>query len=516
MRERQALHFVVPATTGVVVLSVLVVYVRTMAPTITWQHSGADSGDLVTAAINLGIPHPTGYPLYTLIAHLFTRLTWAEPARSVTLFSALAASLAVGVTFYTVCRWLMRQEGLRGIVLPAAWAGAGLLAFGELLWSQATIAEVYSLSALLFASLLAVGLTTRQWLRPYFLALLVGFALAHHVTIVLLLPALWPYADSIRRWLTVRRAVLLMLCVLPGLLCYAMIPLAGRDHPIPYWGQPDSVAGFLWLVTGTAYRRYLGAVPAAHLLERLSSWAGIWVRDLGVPGLALAFLGLCRGLETDRPFTRFGLSVVAFYTAYAMLYATADSYLYLLPAAVIAALWTARGAVVIVVSLRTWLGLGLPGRVATLSAILVLIALPIASLATRFTAMDISQDREAFRFAEGVLAAAAPSAIVISSGDLQTFPLWYVRYGLRQRPDVVVVDRRLLAFDWYRDDLARRHPELDELAQVHDAHHAVAHILQEGSLHRPLLLAYADELLLSTGVWATADGRFFTLVREDR
>ncbi len=73
------------------------VYWLTLAQTITWRHNGADSGDLVTAAFVLGIPHPPGYPLYTLIAFFFARNPLFEPAHGVAIFSAVMASASVFV-----------------------------------------------------------------------------------------------------------------------------------------------------------------------------------------------------------------------------------------------------------------------------------------------------------------------------------------------------------------------------------------------------------------------------------
>src|SRR5438105_2056790 len=43
------------------------VYVRTLAPSIVW----GDSPELTAAAYTAGVAHPTGYPLYTLLAHIF-------------------------------------------------------------------------------------------------------------------------------------------------------------------------------------------------------------------------------------------------------------------------------------------------------------------------------------------------------------------------------------------------------------------------------------------------------------
>jgi hypothetical protein len=511
---RRSRSTVLLAATGCTVLLAFAIYVRTMAPTVTWRHGGSDSGDFITAAINLGVPHPTGYPLYTLIAHLFTALPGAEPAWNVTFLSVVAAALAVGATFRAAYQLIATQEGATGaLALAAAWAAASVLAFGELLWSQATVAEVYSLNAFLVAILLAVALSGSPRARPYVLTLLFGLGLAHHVTIVWLLPALWPYLPAIRQWLTVRRSLRLGFCLLPGLLAYLYIPIRAAHHPVPNWGQADDLSGFIWLVSGAAYRQYLSALPASHLLQRLSAWAGIWVRDFGVLGLALALMGVWRGLETDRRFTWSGLTYVLLLSGYAMLYVTIDSYLYLIPAAIIIALWMAQGAVSVLHGLQDWARSGLRRHAVTVAGLVILAALPLISIITRFQAMDLSVDYEAYAFAENVLEAVFPDAIVVSDGDTQTFPLWYLRYGLEKRPDVIVVDRRLLAFDWYRGELASQYPELAMVAETHDAQEAIASLVQEAGLHRPVHLTYSDDFVLGLAAWAYQDP-VFTLLRE--
>jgi hypothetical protein len=484
-----------------------------MAPTITWRNAGADSGDLVTAAINLGVPHPTGYPLYTMLAHAFVGLPGAEPARDVNLLSAVAGALAVGATFWAAYRVIAAEEKAAGALpLVAGWAAAGAYAFGELLWSQATIAEVYSLNALLVALLVAVAWTPKVPGRPYILALLFGLGLAHHATVVLLLPALWPYVPTIRRWLTIRKLVGVVACLVPGLLAYLYIPLRASAHPVPNWGSADNLASFLWLVSGAVYRSYLRAPRLAFVLQRASAWAGIWVRDLGVLGLALALLGLWRGLETGRRFDLFGLTYVALLSIYAVLYVTVDSYLYLITAAIVIALWMSRGAFVMLQAVQGW-SRSRNGRAWLAIAAVVVLAVPVFSLVTRFRAMDLSADFEAYAFAADVLQAAEPNAVVISDGDEQTFPLWYLRYGLQQRPDLTVVDRRLLAFGWYRDQVASQQPALAMVAEAHDAQSAIMVLIQEGGRRGPIHLTFSDEAVLTLARWADQD-LLYTLIRE--
>src|SRR5581483_1437856 len=95
-------------------LITLAAYLATLAPTVT----GEDSGELVPAAWTLGIPHPPGYPLWTVIAHLFTYVPIGDAAFRVNLCSAVLGSAA--------CALLVFIAGLLDVG-PAAAAGAGLL-----------------------------------------------------------------------------------------------------------------------------------------------------------------------------------------------------------------------------------------------------------------------------------------------------------------------------------------------------------------------------------------------------
>ena len=66
-------------------------YCATLARTVGF----IDSGELAWASATLGIPHPTGYPLYTLLTYFFvSALPFFEPIVSINLFSAAAASAA--------------------------------------------------------------------------------------------------------------------------------------------------------------------------------------------------------------------------------------------------------------------------------------------------------------------------------------------------------------------------------------------------------------------------------------
>src|SRR6266498_1775135 len=132
---------------AVLVASLLTIYLRTLAPGLTWANAGSDGGDLITAAATGGIAHPTGYPLYLLLARLFQLLPFGSLAFRTNLMSALLTTLATALVFDLVTRSILSPRNSLPW-LPGLVAG---YAFGlaPLIWSQAVITEVYALQTLL-------------------------------------------------------------------------------------------------------------------------------------------------------------------------------------------------------------------------------------------------------------------------------------------------------------------------------------------------------------------------------
>src|ERR687890_2533410 len=119
-----------------------ILYLGTLAPTVL-PYSTPDTLDspMLQAEVSvLGITHPTGYPTYLMLTHLFTSLPVGDPAYRVNLGSAFYAALAVVVVYITGLMLARR--------VVAAAAGALAFGLGAAIWSQAVIAEVYTLNAL--------------------------------------------------------------------------------------------------------------------------------------------------------------------------------------------------------------------------------------------------------------------------------------------------------------------------------------------------------------------------------
>ena len=452
-------------------LASFVVYYLTLARTVTWLHNGADSGDLATAAFTLGIPHPPGYPLYTLIAAAFARIPGIEPAFGVGIFSALAASGAVLMLSRAGDALLSSSPNISPPAPHGSYAlalipplAALAFAFAPMLWSQATIAEVYALNLFFVAIILWACLKS----RIYIAALAFGLGMTHHLAILLLLPgALIALKPKLRD----TGALLLLLA---PLLLYAYLPITARHNPPVIWGDPQTVDRFIWLVTAAQYRTYLFGVNANEVLIRVAFAARALLDQFTLVGIALLVWGVIQ-LALTRQRIAIATALMFFLTvAYAVIYASRDSFLYLLPAFAVVLLWLIYGAGDVI----AWFG---DDRMLRAIAVALFALLPAYNLITNYGTMDISRDRTAFEYAKQNLAPLPVDTVLFADGDEALFALWYYRHAVAfQNARSVIVSQGLLQYDWYYDALRRTMSEVQFAPpdQVTDAHQRARELIR--------------------------------------
>ncbi len=447
-------------------LVAFVIYSLTLAHTITWQHNGADSGDLVTAAFVLGIPHPPGYPLYTLVAFFFARLPLFEPAHNVAVFSALMASASVFVLARAGAALISAEIPKTAAVFLAPLA-ALTFAFAPLMWSQALIPEVYALNGLLVAVILWACFTTSPR-RVYFAALAFGLGMAHHLSILLLVPgAFLALQPSRKHW----RAILLFL--LP-LALYDYVPLAALANPPVNWGDPVTLERFIWLVTAQQYRPYLFDLNTVEILSRLAFAARALLDQFTIVGAALIVWGAIQMALTR---TRFFFALMLMFVPvvlYAIVYASRDSFLYLLPAFALALMWLVYG----IGDVLKWAS---DDRLLRGAAVVLFAVLPAYNLVTHYAAMDVSNDRAAFEYAKQNFQGLPVDAVLFADGDEALFSIWYYRHAIAyEGARSVIVSQGLLQYEWYYNELRRIMSEVkfQEPNVVTDAHQRAREIIR--------------------------------------
>src|SRR5213080_3139022 len=184
-------------TFGVTALLVFLGYLYTLAPDLTLE----DSGELATGSFYAGVPHPPGYPVWTLFTWLFTVLApVSNIAWRVALASAVAGALACGLIALIASRGgSMILEGIEefktidrrsenALCVLAGYVAGMLIGFNGFMWSQAVIVEVYPFSLLSFVGVLACLL---RWIYAphqrrylYWALFLFGICFTNHMTLI--------------------------------------------------------------------------------------------------------------------------------------------------------------------------------------------------------------------------------------------------------------------------------------------------------------------------------------------
>jgi hypothetical protein len=143
--------------TGWVVFAIAtIVYVMTM------EKSGSlwDCGEFAATCYKMGIPHPPGAPLFTMIGRIFSFIGQSlgmGPVGGVNLMSALASSFTILFLFWTITHFARKLVTRNGdtltsqntfAIMAAGAVGALAYTFSDSFWFSAVEAEVYAMSSL--------------------------------------------------------------------------------------------------------------------------------------------------------------------------------------------------------------------------------------------------------------------------------------------------------------------------------------------------------------------------------
>ena len=410
----------------------LVVYGLTVCRTVYF----GDSAELSAAATRLGVAHPPGYPLYLLLARLLVVLSPGEPALAVNWLSALAAAATAGLA-----TWLALILGAH----PPAALAAGVLAIASrIVWSQAVVAEVYTLHAGLFLGVLAaMAMYTRHGERRWLLfgSYLLGLGLAHHLTIV--------YAGAAAAVLVLPRLRSVFkaapaACGLIGLALtlYLVLLVRSRFDPPLDWGNPETLARLRDHVTARPYQFLVGKLRGRDTVDRLREILGLLGRDLHPLCWPLILAGVV-ALRRQPAALLALLLAIALLVGHAMAYGIPDIQGHLIPAAALLALLAGLGCDALASLLAArWPRARWIQQLAWMTPVLALLP-----LLAHWAESDRHRHRSAEEFGENLLRSLPEQAVFMAEGDNQVFLMAYLTAARGERPDLRIVDRDGNLFD---------------------------------------------------------------------
>ncbi len=428
---------------------VLAAYVLTAAPTI----GPIDSGELTLVIKTLGIAHPTGYPLFTLLGKIWvTLMFWGDLAFRLNILSAVIGACSAALLFL-----ILRESGIR---LELSIAGSILWAFSPVVWDQATMLEVYGLTSLFGLLLIWLSLRYKEKKEYRLLALiafLAGLGLGNHLSLLWYWPGVMIIVfnrSTVTSW---KKILLLGLFFVLGLSVYLYLPLRSINGPLLNWGDPSNWPRFLSHVTGRQYRVWMFNSSLSELWHNIIRFLKIaldhpwaYFSWLAVPGSVYLFIKNKRLLAALA-------AIILAAVLYGINYSIPDIAAYFLPA--LAALSIAAAMGLQALSELASDRIGLKSSRAFCWAALVL-ALAVPSF--NWKQADRSRDHFTVDFANDILVSAGPNAVILTDNWDVYAPCLYLRHQQGLRPDVVIIDKELLRRSWYYRYLQKQYPEFYE------------------------------------------------------
>lgn len=429
-----------------------------------------DAPELVLAGYTLGNPHPSGYPLFTMLTWVFSHLPGPSPFWNTSV--ALSGMTTAGAALFLFLSLRRLEFGLIASTAAAmAWGAANPIVY------QATRVEVYGLHCLFFSVAIWATIVLHKRARPaasddeqpdrsdlrFWAALAVGFVclgLTNHLTTVfLVIPVVVSIGLADRKTLfNPRNLALFTAIAVAGAAVYAYLPLSAMANTGDRfsWNDPQTLDNFVRHVTGAEYSQHLNINNLGpSLLEFLGRFDGAFF-----PGIAvLSAIGLYEiAARRWRVFVTLAL-VAGPLLVYVGSYQINDIATYdppifwiFLLAAGAAGDWLYR----VRFADHGWQSIA--RKVAVVGLAIAIGALLFRSRTNGFKEL-LGHDHSTY-----VIERIETPAIVFSDLDRHTFPMWYQTLVNHPGPDIVTFDSVMLTHSempWYREWLKKRYPDFN-------------------------------------------------------
>lgn len=466
------------------------VYLTTIAPSVIQ----IDTGELATVQATLGIAHPTGYPLFTILGYLFSLiplpfskifqlnlLAALYTAASVSVFTLTSKLILDNIQSFNLRKAIKQKvkqkkqqekeksESTSEFNIPettkilASVFGGLFLAFSKTFWFQSNSVEVYSLHLLLISLIIYFLIRTflfakneskidKHWIW-FSIALALGFT--NHMTTLLIIPGiafLYFYQNkfNVRSF---KQILLMLLVFFPVLiLIYSYFPIRASQNPIMNWGNPIDLERILRHISGKQYQVWLfsSSDSAAKQLEYFFSNLGSEFSIVFI----IILLGVIYSFSKARKFFLFNLIVFFSTVLYSINYDIVDIDSYFLLAYISLAFFAVFGVTqIILFAIEKKINFAVPIIVLTL----------LISIEFYSNYQDVNQnDNFVYQdYTKTLLNNLPKNSIVFSyQWDYFVSASYYFQNVEHFRKDVTVIDKELLRRSWYYHQLETNHPSL--------------------------------------------------------
>lgn len=258
-----------------------VCYSITLRREIEW----GDSAELALQAWQLGVAHPPGFPVHTILGK-FLMLFFHDPAIATNMLSALASAAAVSIVYLLLFH--LTHHSLSAI------CGSFVFAFCPIIWEMAVFTEVYNINIFFLVTavyLILTGLESQNRKRLIGGAVFYGLSLGAYLANLLLLPAFlfWLWKSPSRRKGLIGQFLLISLTIGTAIMSWSIFRTLVHP-PIGTLYIPHTPLKVLYYFAGIQYGS-ISVHPMSFYWNRLMEHAILFSYNFRYVGILLAFMG---------------------------------------------------------------------------------------------------------------------------------------------------------------------------------------------------------------------------------
>ena len=433
-------------------VTVLIVYNFTLAPSVIQ----IDSGELASVQKLLGIAHPTGYPLFTMLGYFFLQLPiFSSDIFQANFLAAIYCSISVGLfsKFLFEIFLISKVNSLPETTIKLIIISSSIvLGLSTTFWFQSTSVEVYSLHLVLIISTLFLFVKAfrnddaKFW---YLFAYFFGISLSNHMTSILIIPAavyLYFKKNSFNKNSFLFGARLALITSISAMIVYLYLPIRAMQELILNWGNPIDFERFWRHFTGAQYQVWIFSS-----LEASKKQLSYFIQNLTNEFFSIIYLPIIFGIvslfKISKTVLFFTLLLTFSTILYSINYDIVDIDSYFLLTYISFIVFFFFGIIRILEFSKN----------PTINVILmtiILIIFPALQLTMNHDKVDQSDNFIFEDYTKASLNSLPANSILFSyQWDYLISPSYYFQYVENYRRDVTIVDKELLRRSWYFDQL---------------------------------------------------------------
>lgn len=454
-----------------------------------------DTGELAAVQATLGIAHPTGYPLFTILGYIFSLLPLPfSKVFQLNLLAAIYCSIAVSIFTYSAKLILDNLSGFQFSkavkekskkkksadktqiqivisplelsetvkIISSVFSGL-FLALSKTFWFQSTSVEVYSLHLLLISIIILELINAflfadkEKSISKYWIIFAVTLALGftNHMTTLLIIPgvAYLYFTQNGFKARSFKQIIFMLLIFFPILiLVYSYLPIRASQNPAMNWGNPIEWERIVRHISGQQYQVWLFSSTEAAA-KQFNYFVGNLPEEFSLT-LVIVLVGLIVSFLKARKFFIFNLVVFLSTVLYSINYDINDIDSYFLLAYISLSFFAVFGISQIILSAaNNKMKIAIP-----ISLLIIFLGIQFYS---NYGTVNQRNNYVYEDYTKALLNSVPENSVVFSyQWDYFISESYYFQLVENFRKDVIVIDKELLRRSWYYNQLNTNHAGL--------------------------------------------------------